>query len=91
MSEEAPKYGVTAICESANASGSQIGGGHYTKLAIQPMEYSMRNGLNACQHSVIKYVTRYKDKGGIEDLRKVRHCIDLLIQYEIDKNDCNLG
>lgn len=91
MSEEAPKYGVTAICESANASGSQIGGDHYTKLAIQPMEYSMRNGLNACQHSVIKYVTRYKDKGGIEDLRKARHCIDLLIQYETENNDCNLG
>lgn len=83
MSEEAVKYQVTAVCEQANALDVQVGGIHYTKLAIQPMEYSMRNHLNACQHSVVKYITRYKDKGGIEDLRKAKHCIDMLIQYEL--------
>lgn len=65
-----------------NAQYQQVGGDHYKKLAIQPMEYALRNGLNAGQFSVIKYVTRYKDKGGIEDLRKAKHCIDLLIQHE---------
>lgn len=61
---------------------TQIDGDHYLKLAIQPMEYSMANGLNPCQHTAIKYVTRYKDKGGIEDLRKAIHTIEMLIEFE---------
>jgi hypothetical protein len=61
---------------------TQIGGSHYVKLKIQPMEYSMANNLNACQHTIVKYVTRYKDKNGIEDLKKARHTIDLLIEFE---------
>lgn len=63
------------------ASQQQIGGNHYTKLAIQPMHYSLANNLNAAQHTIIKYVTRYADKGGIEDLLKARHTIDLLIEH----------
>ncbi len=61
---------------------TQIGGSHYKKLKIQPMEYSMANGLDPCQHTVIKYVTRFRDKGGIADLEKAKHCIDLLIEFE---------
>jgi len=64
----------------------QVGGGHYKGLAIQPMRYSMLNGLNACQHTAIKYVTRYQEKGGIEDLRKAIHCIELLIQFEEERH-----
>lgn len=61
---------------------TQVGGDHYTKLAIQPMQYSMANGLDACQHTVIKYVTRFRDKNGIEDLKKAKHVIDMLIEFE---------
>lgn len=64
------------------ASARQIGGDHYKKLPIQPMEYSMKNKLDACQHTIIKYVTRFRDKGGIQDLEKAKHVIDLLIQFE---------
>lgn len=64
---------------------TQIGGDHYTKLAIQPMRYSMENGLDALQHTVIKYVTRFRDKNGIEDLEKAKHCIDMLIEFERNK------
>lgn len=60
----------------------QEGGSHYKTLAIQPMEYSMANKLDACQHTIIKYVTRFRDKGGVEDLRKARHTIDMLIHFE---------
>ncbi len=66
----------------ASALDVQEGGDHYKHLAIQPMEYSMKNGLDACQHTAIKYITRFRDKGGIEDLRKAKHCIDLLIGFE---------
>ena len=61
---------------------TQIGGDHYTKLAIQPMQYSMKNGIDPLQHTIIKYVTRFRDKAGIEDLEKAKHCIDMLIEFE---------
>ena len=61
---------------------TQIGGDHYTKLAIQPMQYSMANKLDPLQHTIIKYVTRFRDKNGIEDLEKAKHCIDMLIEFE---------
>ena len=32
--------------------------------------------------SVIKYVTRWRDKGGVEDLKKARHFLDMLIEAQ---------
>ena len=61
---------------------TQVGGDHYKKLAIQPVEYCHRNGLGFCESSVVKYVTRWRDKGGLKDLEKARHFIDLLIEME---------
>jgi hypothetical protein len=58
----------------------QEGGSHYKNKAIQPIEYIMANGLGFCEGNVVKYVTRYKDKNGIEDLKKARHYIDFLIE-----------
>lgn len=60
----------------------QIGGGHYKSMAIQPMEFSMLNNMDACQHTIIKYVARFREKGGIEDLEKAKHVIDMLIEFE---------
>jgi beta-N-acetylglucosaminidase len=65
-----------------SAEQDQVGGSHYKGMKIQPMRYSMANGLNACQHTAIKYITRYKEKAGVEDLRKAIHCIELLIEFE---------
>ncbi len=62
------------------ALDQQVGGGHYKGLAIQPVEYCQRNNLGFCESSVVKYVTRWKEKSGVEDLRKARHFIDLLIE-----------
>jgi hypothetical protein len=61
----------------------QIGGAHYKGLKIQPMEYSVANGLNACEHTAIKYITRKKgDKAKrLEDLDKAIHSIELLKQF----------
>jgi len=64
------------------AIDKQIGGDHYKFMPIQPMEYSMKNNLNACQHTAIKYVTRYKVKGGKQDLLKAIHCLEMLIEME---------
>jgi Protein of unknwon function (DUF3310) len=66
----------------AKASETQVGGEHYTSLPIQPMTYSMANNLDACQHTIVKYVTRFREKGGKLDLEKAKHTIDLLIEHE---------
>ena len=68
-----------------NARSVQVGGDHYSKLAIQPFEFAMRNGFDPGQTLVLRYITRYKDKNGIEDLRKARHVIDLMIEMGAGK------
>lgn len=60
----------------------QVGGGHYKDFAIQPIEYCMANKLDHCQSNVVKYVSRFRSKGGLEDLLKARHYIDILIKLE---------
>lgn len=69
----------------SKAEDIQVGGSHYKSMEIQPMRYSMKNNLNACQHTAIKYITRYKSKGGIQDLKKAIHTIELLIEFEEEK------
>jgi hypothetical protein len=61
----------------------QVGGSHYKDLMIQPIEYSMANNLGYIESTVIKYITRWKSKGGVEDLRKARHFLDILIEKEV--------
>jgi hypothetical protein len=61
---------------------TQIGGSHYKKLKIQPIEYIMANDLGFCEGCAIKYLTRWKDKGGLDDLRKAKHFIDILIEAQ---------
>ena len=60
----------------------QVEGTHYKLLRIQPVEYIHANNIGYCEGSVIKYVTRWRDKGGIADLQKAKHFIDILIQLE---------
>jgi hypothetical protein len=71
MREEAPK-----------ALDRQVAGDHYKKLKIQPVEYCHANKLGYCESNIVKYITRWKDKGGKADLEKVKHYVDLLIQLE---------
>jgi len=60
----------------------QIGGSHYKDLEIQPIDYILGNQLGYCEANVVKYVSRWQSKGGIDDLRKAKHYIDFLIDHE---------
>lgn len=60
----------------------QVGGGHYKGKAIQPVEYISANGLNFLEGCIVKRITRWRDKNGIEDLEKIKHEVDLLIAME---------
>lgn len=64
----------------SNVLDTQVGGDHYKNMPIQPLEYIVANDLQFCEGNVIKYVSRWRYKNGVEDLRKARHYLDMLIQ-----------
>ena len=70
-----------------NWRNKQIGGDHYKTMKIQPAEFIEQNGLSCLQGNAIKYICRFRDKNGIEDLRKAKHYIDMLIEFEIQPKD----
>lgn len=66
----------------ANPLDIQVGGDHYKKYKIQPVEYIVANNIPFCEGNAIKYITRWREKGGIADLEKAKHFIDMLIELE---------
>lgn len=56
----------------------QVGGDHYKKYAIQPTEYCEKNNLSFAEGCIVKYITRWRDKGGLKDLDKVIHYAEIL-------------
>jgi hypothetical protein len=62
------------------ANEQQVGGAHYAVKAIQPWDYIIANNLGYLEGNVVKYVSRWKDKGGIEDLKKAQHYLQKLIE-----------
>jgi hypothetical protein len=57
----------------------QIGGSHYKNYKIQPVEFIIKNNIGFVEGNIIKYVLRFKEKGGAVDLEKAKHYIELLI------------
>ena len=60
----------------------QVGGEHYIHMEIQPAEYCHKNNLGFLESTAITYLSRWKNKGGLEDLEKAIHSIQLLIDLE---------
>ena len=60
----------------------QVAGNHYKKFKIQPAEFCYVNDIPYLEATAIKYLCRWKDKGGIQDLEKAKHFIDLLIEFQ---------
>lgn len=61
---------------------NHVDGFHYKVFPIEPYQYAMVNKLNPYQFNVVKYVTRYKHKNGIDDLRKAIRTLEMLIKVE---------
>tara|TARA_B100001248_G_C27147192_1_gene347272 strand:- start:388 stop:618 length:231 start_codon:yes stop_codon:yes gene_type:complete len=55
---------------------------HYTNKEIEPIDYIIGNGLTYCEGNVVKYITRWRGKGGIDDLKKAKVYIDFIIEKE---------
>ena len=64
---------------------TQVGGDHYSKMKIQPIDFITANGIGYIEGNIIKYVCRYKSKNGVEDLKKAQHSLQMLIEQE-EKN-----
>lgn len=60
----------------------QVGGKHYKGMRIQPVQYNHANNIPFIEGSVIKYISRWREKNGLQDLLKAKHFIDLLIELE---------
>lgn len=67
----------------------QVGGSHYKKFAIQPVEFCQRNGLGYCESAVVKYVSRHREKNGREDIEKAIHYLQLLLEIEYPEKQFN--
>ena len=65
-----------------SAKETQVGGGHYKDMAIQPVEFIQKNGIPYLEGNVIKYIVRHKKKNGAEDIKKAIHYCQLLLQME---------
>lgn len=61
---------------------TQVGGGHYKEMPIQPAEFCQRNKLGFCESSVVKYVSRHSEKGGRQDIEKAIHFLEILLELE---------
>jgi hypothetical protein len=68
--------------QALTANDVQVAGTHYKSKAIQPWDYIVSNNLGYLEGNIVKYVSRWKDKGGVDDLRKARHYLDKLIEVQ---------
>ena len=63
-------------------SSMQVGGDHYKKNGIEPVEYIHANGLDFFEGNCVKYVTRHKHKNKDEDIKKLIHYATYILKYE---------
>jgi hypothetical protein len=73
-----------------SANETQVGGAHYKYKAIQPWDYIVSNDMSYLEGCIVKYVSRYRDKNGIEDLNKAKHFLDKLIEVEAARTTCTV-
>ena len=67
--------------ETVNPLDVQVGGDHYKSMGIQVVEYCMANNIGFMEGAVIKYVSRWRTKGGLQDLKKAAHFLEMLISH----------
>lgn len=65
-----------------SALDNQVSGTHYKDKGIQPIVYIHANNLGFCEGNAVKYLTRHREKGGADDIRKAIHYLELLLELE---------
>jgi hypothetical protein len=72
--------GIERIGAAIRANEQQVGGAHYADKAIQPWDFIIANNIGYLEGNIIKYISRWKDKGGVEDLKKAQHYLAKLLE-----------
>lgn len=70
---------------ASTVNADQVGGSHYKHAKIQPWDYIDANGIPFLEGSTIKYISRWREKDGIQDLKKAIHFIQKRIELEESK------
>ena len=68
-----------------SANERQEGGDHYRNKAIQSWDFIVANGMGYLDGCVVKYVSRFREKNGVQDLEKAAHFLAKLIEVEKEK------
>ena len=55
---------------------------HYKKCGIEPVEYIHANGLDFNEGSIVKYISRHRNKNGAEDIRKIKDYCDIILELD---------
>lgn len=76
------EFNQSQVDAHQSAWDTQVGGGHYKDMEIQPTEFCQRNKLRAIESNIIKYACRHRAKGGREDVKKIIHYAQLLLELE---------
>ena len=66
----------------SNPYDTQVGGNHYQTMKIQPAEFVNKNKMLFAEGNAIKYICRHVNKGGLQDLQKAKHYIDMIIERD---------
>lgn len=75
-------YQLQQIKEPSSANSTQVGGNHYKKDQIQPWDFINGNKLNYMEGSVVRYISRWRKDGGVQDLEKAAHYVQKMIEDE---------
>jgi len=86
QAEELDLYDDAIVHDLTKPLSQQIGGEHYRQGDIQPIEYIHANDMDFFSGNVVKYITRWRYKNGLEDLKKAKHYIELLMEQEYGYN-----
>jgi len=70
------------IKQSVKGKDRQVGGDHYIDFKIMPIEYISKNKLDFLEGNIVKYISRHRKKNGAEDIRKVIHYAELILELE---------
>jgi len=82
MDQEAKRNLEIKRLKGSRATDVQVGGNHYKDFKIRPVEYISKNKLNFLEGNIIKYVSRHRNKNGAEDIKKIIHYAELILELE---------
>lgn len=71
----------------SSALETQVAGSHYKNMAIQPVKFAVKADLNFIQGCIVKYISRYKNKNGKQDIDKIIHFAQLAIELDSKKDN----